>query len=111
MSLLQLDVKLIFSHGLDLDVLPKGAGKGEALAFLLHKMRTEGWAPQQTLVCGDSGNDIELFEVEDVNGVIVSGTRKSGTALLYSNEQLCIVSMLCHVFFWVAFFTSFDIFV
>nr|XP_024363221.1 sucrose-phosphatase 1-like isoform X4 [Physcomitrium patens] len=68
-----LNVKLIFSHGIDLDVLPKGAGKGEALAFLLQKMRREGSAPQETLVCGDSGNDIELFEVEGVNGVIVGG--------------------------------------
>lgn len=72
MCTLQLNVKLIFSHGIDLDVLPKGAGKGEALAFLLQKMRREGSAPQETLVCGDSGNDIELFEVEGVNGVIVS---------------------------------------
>jgi HAD superfamily hydrolase (TIGR01484 family) len=84
---LQLDVKLIFSHGLDLDVLPKGAGKGEALAFLLHKMKTEGWAPQETLVCGDSGNDIELFEVEGVNGVIVSSVKDNSEALLlYSGE-------------------------
>jgi hydroxymethylpyrimidine pyrophosphatase-like HAD family hydrolase len=50
-------------------------------------MKTEGWAPQETLVCGDSGNDIELFEVEGVNGVIVSSVKDNSEALLlYSGE-------------------------
>jgi hydroxymethylpyrimidine pyrophosphatase-like HAD family hydrolase len=94
-----LDVKLVYSGGIDVDVLPACASKGLALQFLQVSFTSYSYLPclntasitddtRSTVqkrweevgclpkdgiqVNGDSGNDAELFEVPGVLGCIVS---------------------------------------
>lgn len=67
-----IDAQVIYSSGQDLDILPRAANKGAATAFL---QQTLGLSPAQTVVCGDSGNDLSLFQDVDSRGVIVGNAR------------------------------------
>ncbi len=68
-----LDIKLIYSTGQDLDILPRHSDKGLAMQFLRQQW---GIAPEQTVVCGDSGNDLALFSVGEERGIIVGNAQK-----------------------------------
>ena len=65
------DVKLIYSAGQDLDLLPKNGDKGLAVQFLRQKWDITS---EKTIVCGDSGNDISMFEGEE-KGLIVGNAK------------------------------------
>jgi len=63
-----LDTTVIYSGGVDVDILPSRASKGKALSFLIEQIGIDG---SIVMVCGDSGNDIELFAVPHVYGCCV----------------------------------------
>ncbi|HEY9740025.1 MAG TPA: sucrose-phosphate phosphatase [Coleofasciculaceae cyanobacterium] len=67
-----LNVKLIYSGGKDLDILPRNSDKGLAVQFLQQKWGIDN---TRTVVCGDSGNDIALFSVGEARGIIVGNAQ------------------------------------
>lgn len=67
-----LEIQLIYSSGKDLDILPRQANKGAAMTFVRQNFGIE---PAQTVVCGDSGNDIALFAAGDERGIIVGNAQ------------------------------------
>ncbi len=77
----ELNIKLIYSSGIDLDIVPLTSDKGQAMQFLRQKWK---FAAEQTVVCGDSGNDIALFAVGNEKGIIVGNARKE--LLQWHNE-------------------------
>ena len=58
---------VVYSSRRDLDVLPAGAGKGAAAAFLSEYW---GYSIDEVLVSGDSGNDRSMFE-RGFRGIVV----------------------------------------
>jgi sucrose-6F-phosphate phosphohydrolase len=66
-----LAAQVVFSSGRDIDILPLWGTKGHALTYLLKNLRVH---LQDTLVCGDSGNDISLF-AQMTKGVIVQNAQ------------------------------------
>ncbi|MGB3654544.1 MAG: sucrose-phosphate phosphatase [Rivularia sp. (in: cyanobacteria)] len=67
-----LDVKLIYSSGIDLDIVPSCSDKGQAMQFLRQKWN---FVAERTVACGDSGNDIALFAVGEERGILVGNAR------------------------------------
>lgn len=63
-----LETSVVYSSNIDLDVLPRGATKGSALNWLIARL---GVSPERVLVAGDSGNDISMFELTGVRGIVV----------------------------------------
>jgi sucrose-6F-phosphate phosphohydrolase len=61
-------VSIIYSSDRDLDVLPAGANKGTAAAYLVDHW---GIAHEQVIVAGDTGNDAGMFR-SGFRGIIVA---------------------------------------
>jgi sucrose-6-phosphatase len=67
-----LSTQLVYSGGIDLDILPQSANKGKAMQFVQAQL---GIPEPKTVACGDSGNDIALFTGEENRGVIVGNAQ------------------------------------
>ena len=88
-----LAAQIIFSSNRDVDILPKTSNKGNALTYLQKHLQIPS---DLTLVCGDSGNDISMFE-QDVRGVIVANAmsellawhRECGSKNHYLSRSAC----------------------
>jgi len=100
-----LPAQTIFSSNSDVDLLPQTSNKGNALTYLQKRLQIPSEA---TLVCGDSGNDISMFE-QDVRGVIVSNAlsellewhRECGTENHYLADSACAWGILEGMaYFW-----------
>ena len=80
----KLEVRLIYSGGKDLDILPIKGNKGLAMQFIRNRY---GMEPERTVACGDSGNDIALFEVGEERGIIVGNARPELRTWYEANRQ------------------------
>jgi sucrose-6-phosphatase len=67
-----LDVNVVYSSSRDLDVLPKYANKGNSLNWLLSSLEIP---IDQVVVAGDTGNDISMFLLKGVKGIIVENAQ------------------------------------
>lgn len=88
-----LSVKLVYSGGKDLDVLPMKGNKGLAMQFLARRW---GIACDRTVACGDSGNDVALFSVGDERGIIVGNARPELLAWHQSNSSAHVYLAKAH---------------
>ncbi|KAK3287452.1 hypothetical protein CYMTET_5036 [Cymbomonas tetramitiformis] len=58
----------IINHMYWVGAVPRNAGKGQALSYILNTLGTDA---SKAMVAGDSGNDLTMFRVSGVKGTIV----------------------------------------
>jgi sucrose-6F-phosphate phosphohydrolase len=96
-----LGVNVVYSSGRDLDVLPRNATKGGALAWLCARL---GVPHDTVLVAGDTGNDASMFRLPGVRGIIVENAlpelfEATVDVPTYSSRQILadgVLDGLCH---------------
>ncbi|MEO6326625.1 MAG: HAD-IIB family hydrolase [Thermoanaerobaculia bacterium] len=87
LSVARLPAKLVFSHGLHLDVLPVRASKGMAIRYLASRLSL----PLECfLVAGDSGNDLDMLTGDAM--AIVVGNYSSELEVLRGEERVYFAS-------------------
>ena len=103
-------VLVIYSSGRDVDILPSSAGKGNAVRFLLEHLaagQTElprdarlASLAERALVCGDSGNDIDMLNLAAAGvskGVVVANARPElqTWAAAHQSPSLYLATQTC----------------
>jgi HAD superfamily hydrolase (TIGR01484 family) len=60
--------RVLVTHGTKMDIIPIGAGKGAAIAYLRRRLHID---VDRVVVAGDSANDVDMF-VGDNHGIVVA---------------------------------------
>ena len=63
-----IDAKVVYSGGKNLDIIPRAAGKAAVIDFLRQSLQIPA---EQVIVAGDSGNDVDMF-VDPYKGIVVA---------------------------------------
>lgn len=66
----RVNAQVVYSSGSDLDLLPTGSGKGNAVRYLAQRL---GIDLGRVLVCGDSGNDLAMLQLGCPAAVVANG--------------------------------------
>lgn len=96
-----LAVNVVYSSSRDLDVLPRNATKGGALAWLAARLSVP---LDEVLVAGDTGNDAAMFRLPGVRGIIVENAQPelfeaTVDIPVYTSRQILaegVLDGLCH---------------
>lgn len=72
-SAAEMHINVVYSQNKYLDILPKFANKANALQWLLKKLKLN---TNEVVVAGDSGNDSAMFDLKDVQGIVVSNAHE-----------------------------------
>lgn len=91
-----LDVNVVYSSNRDLDVLPKYANKGNALTWLIKRLKIK---PGEVIVAGDTGNDSAMFRKRGIRGIVVGNAQPELHELtvgldVYRAEDVCADGVL-----------------
>jgi sucrose-6F-phosphate phosphohydrolase len=90
----ELPNKLVYSRSVYLDIIPERASIGPAVKFLTDSLIL---SPNQVFVCGDSGNDIDLFQY-GFRGIVVgnatSNLKKAVELRAYFSHQTYAAGLL-----------------
>ncbi|MGC4391261.1 HAD family hydrolase [Agrobacterium sp. M50-1] len=79
-----IDARIVYSSDRDLDILPKAADKGAALAWLCGQLRI---GLDESAVAGDTGNDRAMFELKNIRGVIVGNALPELVSLAHQDTR------------------------
>ena len=94
--------ELVYSSQRDLDVLPHGCNKGSSAEYVARYL---GFEPGDVIVCGDSANDIAMFD-RGFAGIVVGNAHPDlkalDTALVYQSSHQYAKGVLDGIEYWMA---------
>ncbi|WP_082352535.1 HAD-IIB family hydrolase [Rhizobium sp. AAP43] len=78
-------VRIVYSSNRDLDVIPDLADKGRALAWLCQRL---GVGLDEVVVAGDTGNDLAMFTLDGVRGILPGNALAELSSLAQVNTRI-----------------------